>query len=76
MEQQMVTISTKGQLVIPAEMRASLGILPGMRVALTLEENRIIVQPIERLVDELRGMFAEGPSLEDELYKERRSEKW
>jgi AbrB family looped-hinge helix DNA binding protein len=32
----MATVSTKGQLVIPAEMRASLGILPGTRIAITL----------------------------------------
>jgi AbrB family looped-hinge helix DNA binding protein len=76
---QATTISTKGQLVIPAEMRASLGISAGTRVILTLDGNRLILQPVtERLVDETMGMFAGGPSMADELQRERRAEdkKW
>ena len=72
-----VTVSSKGQLVIPAEMRATLGILPGTRVSITLEDKRIILQPVsDQLVDETMGMLAGGPSLADELQRERRSDKW
>jgi AbrB family looped-hinge helix DNA binding protein len=75
MELQTATVSSKGQLVIPAEMRNSLGILPGTRVVLTLEGNRIILQPVNKsLVDQLRGMFAGGPSMADELQRDRRAE--
>ena len=71
------TVSTKGQLVIPARMRDALGIEPGDRVALTLEDGVILLRPVtERLVEETRGMLAGGPSLADELQKERRAEKW
>jgi AbrB family looped-hinge helix DNA binding protein len=71
------TVSTKGQLVIPARMRQALGIEPGDRVALTLEDGVILLRPVsERLVDETCGMFAGGRSMTEELQKERRSAKW
>jgi AbrB family looped-hinge helix DNA binding protein len=72
-----MTVSTKGQLVIPSQMRDALGIEPGDRVALTLENGAILLRPItERLVEETRGMFAGGSSMADELQKERRAERW
>lgn len=71
------TVSTKGQLVIPAEMRETLGIVSGSRVALTLEGDLITLRPVtERLVDETCGMLSGGPSLSDELQQERRTERW
>jgi AbrB family looped-hinge helix DNA binding protein len=73
------TVSTKGQLVIPAEMRESLGIGPGTRIAVTLQGTRIILEPVsEKLVDETRGLFAGGPSLSAALKKERgkMKDKW
>ncbi len=71
------TVSTKGQLVIPARMRDALGIEPGGRVALTLEDGGILLRPVsERLVDETCGMFAGGASMADELQKERRTARW
>lgn len=77
MESIITTVSTKGQLVIPAEMRETLGIVPRGRVALTLEDGVIILRPVsERLVDETRGMLGGGTSLADELQQERRAEKW
>jgi len=76
MDTQMLTFSTKGQLVIPAEVRAELGIQPGSRVALTVENARIILQPInERLTKKLRGRFAGGPSMADQLQQERREDR-
>jgi AbrB family looped-hinge helix DNA binding protein len=80
MDAMTVTVSTKGQLVIPAQMREALGIEPGDRVALTLEDGVILLRPVtERLVDETRGMFAggaSGVSRADELQAERRSSRW
>jgi AbrB family looped-hinge helix DNA binding protein len=71
----MLTVSTKGQLVIPADVRAELGIQPGSRIALTVEDTRIILQPVnQRLVEKLRGRFAGGPSLADELQRQRRED--
>ncbi|HEY0795917.1 MAG TPA: AbrB/MazE/SpoVT family DNA-binding domain-containing protein [Acidisarcina sp.] len=71
-----ITVSTKGQLVIPSEMRASLDIKPGSRIAISLDYGRIILQPVsERLVDETRGMLKGKPSLAAELQKQRRADK-
>ena len=68
-----VTISSKGQLVIPAELREAMRIKPGMRFAVIRERNQIILRPIDgQLVNELRGMTAGGPSMTDALLKGRR----
>jgi AbrB family looped-hinge helix DNA binding protein len=77
MKSLIATISTKGQLVIPVGMRETLGIAPGGRVALTLEDGMILLRPVsEHLVDETCGMFAGGSSMTDELQRERRKDKW
>jgi AbrB family looped-hinge helix DNA binding protein len=74
---QITTVSTKGQFVIPAEIRASLGIEPGTRIAVSVEGSRIVLEPVtKKLVDQLRGITKGGPSMADELQKERRSDKW
>jgi AbrB family looped-hinge helix DNA binding protein len=72
------TVSTKGQFVIPSEMRTSLGIRPGSRIAVTQEGSRIFLEPVsEELVDKTRGLFSGKPSLSEELKRERRrKDKW
>lgn len=78
MLRRITTVSTKGQLVIPSEMRASLGIEPGMRIAVTQDGSRIVLEPVsEELVDKTRGLFAGKPSLTEELKRGRRQkDKW
>ena len=74
---QITTVSTKGQFVIPAEMRDQLGIGPGTRIAVTLQGTRIVLEPVsEKLVDETRGILAGGPSLSRLLKQERDKDKW
>ena len=76
---QVATLSTKGQLVIPADVREALGIGPGTKVILTVEGGRIVLQPVtERLIDDMMGMFAGEPSMADELQAMRRADdkKW
>jgi AbrB family looped-hinge helix DNA binding protein len=68
------TVSAKGQLVIPSEMRAKLGIEVGTRVALNIEGSRIILEPVNSLLDQLCGMTAGTGSMSDELIVERREE--
>jgi AbrB family looped-hinge helix DNA binding protein len=76
MIRQITSVSTKGQFVIPSEMRESLGIKPGTRIALTLEGSRIVLEPVsEDLVDKTRGLFSGKPSLSAELMRERRRRK-
>jgi len=78
MNRQITTVSTKGQFVIPSEMRSALGIKPGTRIAVTQDGSRIVLEPVsETLVDETRGMLAGKPSLSEELKRERRrKDKW
>lgn len=76
MHRQITTVSTKGQFVIPSEMRSALGIKPGTRIAVTQEQTRIVLEPVtDELVDKTRGMLAGGPSLTKSLLRERRRAK-
>jgi AbrB family looped-hinge helix DNA binding protein len=76
MTRQITTVSTKGQFVIPLEMRAALGIRPGTRIAVTQERGKIILEPVTvELVEKTRGMLKGGPSLTNSLLRERRQEK-
>jgi AbrB family looped-hinge helix DNA binding protein len=78
MMRQITSVSTKGQFVIPAEMRAALGIKPGTRIAVTQEESRIVIEPVTaELVEKTRGMLKGGSSLFKELKRQRRQkDKW
>lgn len=60
------TVSTKGQVVIPVELRNELGIEPGTRVVFERHEGGLLMRPITReFIRSLRGYFGKGPSLED-----------
>ena len=80
MEQIYTTVSSKGQMVIPAAIREELGIEPGTRVAIRREGPELILRP-ETLATKLamfkkmRGITAGGPSLCDELLEDRRRER-
>ncbi|MDR3753112.1 MAG: AbrB/MazE/SpoVT family DNA-binding domain-containing protein [Terracidiphilus sp.] len=74
------TVSTKGQLVIPASIREELGIEPGTRVAVRVDGGQLILNPqsIEaklRRIKAMRGYTAGGPSGTDILLEDRRIER-
>ena len=63
--------------MIPAEMRESLGIGPGTRIAVSLQGTQLILEPVSgKLVDQTRGILSAGPSLSALLKKERGKDKW
>jgi len=70
----MATISSKGQLVIPAELRKKYRLKGGTKVAVGERDGKIILtpNPYDELLA-LRGKFAQYP-LEEDLMEERR--KW
>jgi AbrB family looped-hinge helix DNA binding protein len=73
-------VSSKGQLVIPARIRESMGIEAGTRIVFIEDGDRLILQPETvaaklRLLDELRGLTAGGQSMTDELLADRRRER-
>ena len=70
------TVSSKGQIVIPAELRAELGIATGTRVAIQRQDNHLILQPItEEFIDSLMGCCKGEPSLVEFREREHRKEK-
>jgi AbrB family looped-hinge helix DNA binding protein len=80
MERTLAIVSSKGQLVIPASLRESLGIEPGTRVAIRQEGARLILEPQTmaaklQIIRELRGITKGGPSGTDLLLEDRRRER-
>ncbi|MGA2205556.1 MAG: AbrB/MazE/SpoVT family DNA-binding domain-containing protein [Terracidiphilus sp.] len=74
------TVSTKGQMVIPAAIRESLGIEPGTRVAIRQEGDAVVLRPETlaaklRLIEKMHGCTAGGPSGTDMLLEDRRLER-
>ncbi len=71
-----VTVSSKGQLVIPKEIRESLGIKPKQKVLLKLVNDPVEIEPLPKdPIEYFCGIFKEGPSLTEALLKEREEDK-
>ena len=71
-----VVLGRQGRIVIPAEVRAALGLAPGDRLHLHLAGQRLVLERQQDAVAELRGLAAKVPrsrSLVEELLAERRS---
>jgi AbrB family looped-hinge helix DNA binding protein len=75
-----VTVSSKGQVVIPASIRERLGIQRGTRVSIRVDGGELILHP-QSLQAELnriramRGYTAGGPSGTEILLEDRRRER-
>jgi AbrB family looped-hinge helix DNA binding protein len=73
------TISSKGQMVLPAPVRKRLGLRKGMHVNISFAEgdgDRLIVQPLTpRLIQELRGSIGCAGAALDYLQEERKRDR-
>ncbi|MCP4265758.1 MAG: AbrB/MazE/SpoVT family DNA-binding domain-containing protein [Candidatus Brocadiaceae bacterium] len=70
------TVSSKGQLVIPKEIRDTLGIKSKQKVLLKVVKGHAIIEPLpEKPVETFCGIFKEGASLTKALLKQRRVDK-
>jgi AbrB family looped-hinge helix DNA binding protein len=69
-----VRVSTKGQIVIPAEMRRRRGLTPGSHVSIEETDQGIVLRSTEELIRSTRGMLRHlgGKPLTQELLEERR----
>jgi len=68
-----VKASSKGQIVIPKELREKLGIGAGRKLLLRLVENHMEIVPLpDEPVKALRGILKAETSLAAELLEERR----
>ncbi|MFQ6131362.1 MAG: AbrB/MazE/SpoVT family DNA-binding domain-containing protein [Armatimonadota bacterium] len=71
-----VRASTKGQIVIPAEIRRRLNIRPGDCLEVQESDGKLVLRPLgSDPVEAGFGMFAEGPSLTEMLLRERALDK-
>jgi AbrB family looped-hinge helix DNA binding protein len=71
-----LVLGQQGRLVIPAEVRAALGLAPGDRLHLQVTGARMVLERPQDAVNELRGLASSVPeirSLVDELLAERRA---
>ena len=68
------TVGTKGQLVIPADLREQLGIAAGDRISLTATAQGLLLEPYRDVLKRLRGKYKSEVSATTELLKERRSD--
>ncbi|MFZ2447076.1 MAG: AbrB/MazE/SpoVT family DNA-binding domain-containing protein [Syntrophobacteraceae bacterium] len=70
-----VKTSSKGQIVIPKQIREKLGIGPGKKVLLRLVGNHAEIVPLpDEPVKAMRGMLRSDTSLAEELLGERRKD--
>jgi len=76
MKSMSATFTSKGQLVIPAELRRKHGIAAGTKVKILEDQfGRIVLQPItEDYIDRVMGSLADGPDLRGNWEKEHRAE--
>ncbi len=71
----MVTVSSKGQIVMPKEIRDAIGIKPKQRVLVKVVQNHVEIIPLpENPVQAFCGIFKEGSSLTEALLKTRKKE--
>lgn len=72
-------ISSKGQVVIPAELREQFGLKKGTRATWSEEKGRLVLTPMtERLLDGIQGFLKPRTgesSMFDELFRERERER-
>lgn len=65
----MVTVDSKGRIVIPSEVRDRLGLRPGSEVAVSAEDDRVIVEPEtppEQVMDSLERLIEEAAANRDD----------
>ena len=71
-----VTVSSKGWVVIPSLFRRQIGLKPGMKMVVTEADGKIVLTPqAGDPVDNLYGKLADGESLTEALLADRTKEK-
>jgi AbrB family looped-hinge helix DNA binding protein len=70
-----ITLSSKGQIVIPADLREALGLEPGDRLLIRQDGQTLRLERRQDVLEALEGKYATpGRSLAEELHAERRAE--
>jgi AbrB family looped-hinge helix DNA binding protein len=75
----LTTMSSRGQVVLPADVRRKLGLRKGTRISIVLEdegEKSMVLRPMETdVIRELRGILKDGGEVLDFLQQERRRDR-
>ena len=67
-------LSTKGQIIIPKRIRETLGLRPGAKFIIELEEDKVVLRPVKGdIAQRLYGRYRKSDFLED-LEEEHRGE--
>lgn len=70
------TITQKGQIVIPAEIRKKLDLKKGTRISFTEEKGKIVLQPItDEYIDSLIGIANTNGKTLKSLYADKKIER-
>lgn len=70
----LVTVTSKGQIVIPASVRKKLNIQKGQKFVVSVEDNKIILEPVEELIKKGRGLLPDKGKALKLLLEERKRE--
>ena len=71
MQVEFATVTSKGQVVIPAEFRRKLRIKAGTRVAFHEEQGQLIIQPVtDEFIDSLRGILGDTSDMIEQLRRD------
>jgi AbrB family looped-hinge helix DNA binding protein len=65
----MTTVDSKGQIVLPKEVREDLGITPGTEVAIHEEDGKAVVEPEddpEQIIERMERLIADASSEREE----------
>ncbi|KPV64722.1 MAG: SpoVT / AbrB like domain protein [Candidatus Bathyarchaeota archaeon BA2] len=73
MKEEIVTISAKGQIVLPSEVRKELSLEKGTKMVLVVRNGIVIMKPLRKL-SELRGILKEIEKPAMEIVRELREE--
>ena len=80
MSQAHIKMAENGRVVIPANLRAEIGLSNGGDLVARIEDGSVILEPYQKVLERMRRMVrqyapaAEGQSVVDELIAERRAE--
>ncbi|PSB04396.1 AbrB/MazE/SpoVT family DNA-binding domain-containing protein [Merismopedia glauca] len=74
MIQTIVHVNEQGRIVIPAQFRQQLGLVPGSKLVARIDAGRLVLEKPEDVLKRLRATFNSPDSLVEELIKERRIE--
>ncbi len=70
------TMTSKGQIVVPAKLRRRYGLKPGTKVYFIERDREILFQPVTKeYLKSVHGMLTSASSATEELLKERAKDK-